>query len=119
MSVQKLPSLRQFKKFNWQGFFVPMLVVILVASLIAIVEVQHQVRHLETQVAQSLKKQVALHQEFGKLTLEKHHLTALARVEYLAKTQLNMTLEKSPELQNFQIIFLEKRNANDASESNH
>lgn len=119
MSVQKLPSLSQFKTLNWQGFFVPLLLVVLVASLIAIVEVQHQVRHLETQVAQSLKKQVALHQEFGKLTLEKHHLTALARVEYLAKTQLNMTLKKSPELQNFQIIFLEKWDVNDESESTH
>lgn len=119
MSVQKLPSLRQFKPISWQGFFAPILLLLLAVSMIAIVEVQHQVRHLETQVAQSLKKQVELHQELGKLTLEKHHLTALARVEYIAKTQLNMTLEKSPDLQNFQTIFLEKRNANDVQESNY
>lgn len=119
MSDQKLPSLSQFKSLNWKGFFVPLILVVLVASAVAIIEVQHQIRHLETQVAQALKKQVTLRQEFGKLTLEKHHLTALARVEYLAKTQLNMTLKKSPELHNFQVIFLEKWDANDESESTH
>ncbi|PIQ06161.1 MAG: cell division protein FtsL [Piscirickettsiaceae bacterium CG_4_9_14_3_um_filter_43_564] len=119
MAVQKLPSLRPFKTIHWQGFFALFLLSVLVISMIAIVEVQHQVRHLETQVAQSLKKQVTLHQELGRLTLEKHHLTALARVEYLAKTQLNMTLEKSPKRQNFQIIFLEKNNATDEPESTH
>lgn len=119
MAVQKLPSLRQFKTINWQGFFALFLLGVLVTSLIAIIEVQHQVRHLETQVAQSLKKQVALRQEFGKLTLEKHHLTALARVEYIAKNQLKMTLEKSPQFDNFQIIFLEKRNAIDEPASHH
>lgn len=118
MVVQKLPKLSQFNQFNWQGFFALCLLVLVFISLISIILIQHQVRHLETQYANALKQEVILNEEHGKLTLEKHHLTALARVEHIARTQLNMTLDKTPENLNSQTIILEKLDAPSAESEN-
>lgn len=108
MVSQKLPSSSRFTSWNWRGFFALLLLFMTFLSFIAIIQVQHQIRHLETRYAAALQKQVVLQEELGKLKLEKHHLTALARVEEVARTQLNMTLEKSSRLNNVQTIVLEK-----------
>ncbi len=118
MVSQKLPSLGQLSSVNWRGLLALLLLVIVLISLIAIILVQHQVRHLETQYARALKQEVALHEEHGKLMLEKHHLTALARVEHIARTELKMTLDKTPENHNAQTIILEKKDAPAVERSN-
>lgn len=106
MAVQLLPGSRQFDLFNWRRILALLLLVIICSLLILIVQLEHQVRHLETRYAKALQTEVDLHQEFGKLTLELHHLTALARVEDIASSQLNMTLDKSSKKQNLQTIYL-------------
>ena len=73
----------------------------------AISKVEHQVRALETQYYQALKQALKANEESGRLRLEREHLMAPARVEYIAKTQLNMTLDKS----NYQTIYLIEKNA--------
>lgn len=105
MLRNKLPSPNRFY-LNRSGVFALVLLGFVALSLIAIIQLQHHIRHLETQYAQSLKKEVSLKEEWGKLKLEKHHLTALARVEELARQQLGMTLEKSPKQNNAQTIYL-------------
>lgn len=106
MMMQSLPSSSQLKLFSWPRTIALLLLGFICFLLILIVQVQHQVRHLETHYAKALQKEVDLHQEFGKLTLELHHLTALARVEEIAVTQLHMTIDKTPEHNNIQTIFL-------------
>lgn len=105
--MQSLPYSRQFKLFNWSRMIALALLGFICLFLILIVQVQHQVRHLETRYAKALQAEVDLHEEFGKLTLEQHHLTALARVEDIAHSQLNMTIDKSLQNNNVQIIYLE------------
>ncbi|GEM_PF-6160823 len=90
-------------KFNkWRGLFLFILLLFVLASLIAISKVEHQVRALETQYYQVLKQALKANEESGRLRLEKEHLTAPARVEYIAKTQLDMTRDKS----NYQTIYI-------------
>jgi len=90
-------------KFNkWRGLFLFILWLILLVSLVAIVKVEHQVRGLETQYYQVLKEALKANEESGRLRLEKEHLTAPARVEYIAKTEMNMTRDKS----NYQTIYI-------------
>jgi cell division protein FtsL len=89
--------------FNkWRGLFLFILVLFLLASLVAISKVEHQIRALETQYYQVLKQALKANEESGRLQLEKEHLTAPARVEYVAKTELNMTRDKS----NYQTIYV-------------
>ena len=89
---------------KWRGLFLFILLVFVIASLIAISLVQHQVRSLESQYYQALKQALKANEEWGRLRLEKEHLTAPARIEYIAKTKLNMTLDKS----NYQVIYVTK-----------
>jgi len=84
----------------------PLLILLTFTIFVVIVQVQHQIRHTQTMYAESLKEQVSLQEHWRKLTLEKHHLTALARVENLAKKKLEMAFKSE---QNFQTIFLEKK----------
>lgn len=112
MVPQKLPYSSWFSSVNWRGFFALILLLVIFLSFIVIIQLQHQIRHLETQYAKALQQEVALQEELGKLKLEKHHLSALARVEDLARTELHMSLEKSTKLDYFQTIILE--NAEDA-----
>lgn len=93
-------------KNGWYGGFALILLGVISLSLVAIVQLQHQIRHLETQYASALQNQLKLKEEWGKLKLEKHHLTALARVEDIARNQLKMTLEKHPDQQNSHTIYL-------------
>ena len=75
-------------------------------SLLAIINVQHEIRHIETDYYLALKNKIEAKEEWGRLTLEKMHLSAPARVEQIAQSKLNMTMEKSVELGNLQTIYL-------------
>ena len=81
---------------------------IVLLSLLAIIQVQHQIRHTETDYYAALKKKIQAKEEWGRLSLEKMHLSAPARVEQIAQTKLNMTMEKSAELKNLQTIYLKE-----------
>lgn len=106
--MKNLPKPTHLKTFKWRGLFLFGLVVFVIASLFAITRVQHDIRSLESQYYQALKGSLKAHEEWGRLRLEKEHLTATARVEMIAKTQLNMTLNKL----NYQTIFLQKTGSN-------
>ena len=88
--------------FKWRGLFLFILIALVVISLVAITRIQHEVRYLETQYYLSLKQSLTAKEEWGRLRLELEHLTAPAKVEQIAKTQLNMTSDKS----NYQIIYI-------------
>lgn len=75
-------------------------------TFLAIILIQHQIRHLETRFAQTLQKETVLKEDWGKLNLELHHLTALARVEKIAKERLNLQLPKPSELESELTIYL-------------
>ncbi|MCF6346011.1 MAG: cell division protein FtsL [Thiomicrorhabdus sp.] len=100
--LKESPKPTHLKVNKWRGLFLFILVLLVVGSLVAISNVEHQVRALESQYYQSLKQALKANEEWGKLRLEKEHLTAPARVEHIAKTELNMTLDKS----NYQTIYL-------------
>ncbi len=87
-------------------FLLGMLGIVLI-SMLAIVVIQHEIRNLETDYAKSLKIQNQQREEWGRLSLEKHHLSAPARVEQVAREKLNMTIESSREANNRHVIRLE------------
>lgn len=82
---------------------------VLLASSIGVISVQHKVRALESQYYQALRQSLEANEEWGRLRLEKEHLTSPARVEQIAKTQLNMTSDKS----NYQLIYIAEPSANE------
>jgi len=100
--LKKIPKPTHLRDFKWRGLFLFILLMFVLGSLVAITQVQHQVRYLETQYYQALKQSLKANEEWGRLRLEKEHLTAPARVERIARSQLNMTLDKS----NYQTIYL-------------
>lgn len=102
--LTRFPKPTHLNAFKWRGLFLFILIVLVLASLIGVVRVQHEIRHLETQYYHSLKEALTAHEEWGRLQLEKKYLTAPARVEQIARTQLNMTSDKS----NFQTLYLYK-----------
>ncbi|BBP42904.1 cell division protein FtsL [Thiosulfativibrio zosterae] len=73
--------------------------------LLAVVQVQHQVRLLETKYSDKLMQQKNLQEEWGRLSLERNHLTAPARVEHLATQKLGMHLISNSDNQ-AQVIFI-------------
>lgn len=75
-------------------------------TFLSIILIQHQIRHLETHFAQTLQREAELKEEWGKLTLELHHLTALARVETLAKEHLHLVLPQPSEVDSELTIYL-------------
>jgi cell division protein FtsL len=77
--------------FSRKRFFALLFLVLICIISLLIIQIQHKVRHLETQYSKSLLTRVDLQEEKGKLLLEKYHLTALARVESIAKQQLQMS----------------------------
>lgn len=87
------------------GFFAFILLGISLILLLAIVQVQHQVRLLETKYSEQLMQQKNLQEEWGRLSLERNHLTAPARVEHLATQKLGMHLTSHPDNQT-QVIFI-------------
>jgi len=95
-------SWRRLFLFGWL-VFLSLLVLLLALVNVAL---QHQVRHLETDYYLALKEQQRLRTEWGRLMLEYSHLTARSRIQQVAQTQLQLKLEKNPNLQNLQIIYL-------------
>lgn len=104
--MQVFPNWLRGGQMRLTKLLAPLLILFTFAIFVVIVQVQHQIRHTQTMYAESLKEQVSLQEHWRKLTLEKHHLTALARVENLAKKKLEMAFKSE---QNFQTIFLEKK----------
>ncbi len=102
--LSRFPKPTHLNAFKWRGLFLFILIALVLASLVGVVRVQHEIRHLETQYYQSLKSALTAHEEWGRLQLERKYLTAPARVEQVARTQLNMTSDKS----NFQTLYLYK-----------
>lgn len=94
----------QLMKINWAGLFAFLLLSLLAIILVLIVLVQHKVRHLETSYYQGLQTQAKLDEEWGRLMLEKSHLSSPARVERVARDTLQMTVP-----QNQQVIILQSR----------
>ena len=100
--LSRFPKPTHLNTFKWRGLFLFILILLVLASLVGVVRVQHEIRHLETQYYLSLKEALTEHEEWGRLQLERKYLTAPARVEQVARTQLNMTSDKS----NFQTLYL-------------
>lgn len=100
--LKRFPKPTHLKDFKWRGLFLFILIMLVIVSLVAIVSVQHNIRTLEAQYYHSLKQSLNAAEESGRLRLEKEHLTAPARVDQIARNQLNMTSDKS----NFEIIYL-------------
>lgn len=88
--------------FKWRGLFLLFLLVLVLVSMVAIVQVQHQIRVLENQYYQSLRASMHTKDEWGRLMLEKTHLTSPARVEQIARSKLGMTTSKA----NYQTVYL-------------
>ncbi|MDR9499277.1 MAG: cell division protein FtsL [Hydrogenovibrio sp.] len=86
----RLPGFVSLTRFSGRGLLVGGLSAVVLVSALAVVLVQHHVRHLETRLAQAIVQEQALIHDRGRLVLEKHHLTALARVERKAKTELQL-----------------------------
>ncbi|MDG6774016.1 cell division protein FtsL [Thiomicrorhabdus sp. ZW0627] len=107
--LRRFPKPTHLKVFKWRGFFLFGLVISVLITLVAIILVQHQIRHTETQYYMALQKNIQAKEEWGRLMLEKMHLSAPARIEQIAQTKLNMVLEKSTESHNLQTIYLQEQ----------
>ncbi len=98
----RFPRPAHLNTFKWRGLFLFVLLALVLASLVGIVRVQHEIRSLENQYYVSLKEALSAQEEWGRLQLEKNYLTSPARVEQVARTQLKMTSNKS----NYQTLYL-------------
>lgn len=87
---QRLPKPSQPTRLSWSGLFAFLLLSLLAAILVVVVLLQHHIRHLETSYYESLMLQKQLDEEWGRLMLEKTHLSSPSRVERVAREQLNM-----------------------------
>ena len=104
--LKRFPKPTHVLSVTWRGFFVFSLFFIVLVSLFSIVKVQHQIRHIETDYYLALKNKIQAQEEWGRLTLEKMHLSAPARVEQIARAKLDMTMDKSVKQGNLQTIYL-------------
>lgn len=102
LSAIKKPT--RLIKISRAGLFAFLLLMFLVVSLVAIVLVQHQVRHLETESYFLNQQKNKLEQQWGQLLLEKDHLSALGRVDRIAKEELDMVIPDEQE-----VIWLEAK----------
>ncbi len=98
----RFPKPTHLNAFKWRGFFLFILSVLALVSLLAIVQVQHEIRHLESRYYHSMQQSLVAKEEWGRLMLEQRHLTSPMMVEKVAKEQLGMTLNKD----NFQYLYL-------------
>ncbi len=99
----RFPEPASLKQFKLGGFFLFLLAVLTLVSLLAIVHVQHDIRYYESRYYQSMQQTLVAKEEWGRLMLEKKHLTSPVMVEKVARQQLNMTLDKT----NFEYVYLE------------
>lgn len=112
MAVQSTPKLNQTSLFGWNRIVALLLIGVCCILIVVIIQLQHGVRHLETQFSKSLSSRVDLQEEKGKLLLEKYHLTALAKVEEIAKETLSMA-RVTADFKNSQTIYLNRIEADD------
>lgn len=98
----RTPKPARLNSFKWSGFFLFILALISLLSLLAIVHIQHEIRHIESRYYQTMQQTLVAKEEWGRLMLEKEHLTSPVMVEKIASEQLDMTLNKS----NFEYIYL-------------
>jgi len=115
--LRRFPKPTHLMVIKWRGFFLFSLIIIVLMSLLAIIKVQHEIRHIETDYYLALQNKIQAREEWGRLTLEKMHLSAPARVEQIAQSKLNMTLEKSVEKGNLQTIYLKNSDKVDSSQT--
>lgn len=94
---------------KWRGFFLFSLLLVVLLCLLAIIKVQHEIRYIETDYYLALQKKITADEEWGRLRLEKMHLSSPARVEQIAQAKLNMTMKKSTERNNLQTIYLHEQ----------
>lgn len=87
------------------GFFAFLLLLLTLSLLLAIVQAQHEVRVLETRYSEKMIEIKSLQEEWGRLSLERNHLTAPARVEQLAIQKLGMKLVQ-PGQKSMPVIFI-------------
>lgn len=95
MSNQRFPEPARLKDFKRSGLFLFFLALLTIVSLLLIVQIQHEIRHLESRYYQTMQQTLVAKEDWGRLKLEQEHLTSPAMVEKVAKEQLNMTLDKS------------------------
>lgn len=114
--LKKLPFKPSQVSLSPSGFFAFILLLIILISLLGIVFVQHQIRHLETEYALQLQDRKNAQEEWGRLTLEKHHLSAPARVEQLARDKLNMSFDKHNQSDQRQTVKLYIDSSNSGNE---
>ena len=100
---RRFPEPTHLKAFKWRGFFLFLLSLIMLASLLGIVYVQHEIRHTESSYHAVMQQTLVAKEEWGRLMLEKEHLTAPAMVEKIAIEQLNMTIDN----EHFETVYLE------------
>ncbi len=100
---RRFPEPTHLKAFKWRGFFLFLLSLIMLASLLGIVYVQHEIRHTESRYHAVMQQTLVAKEEWGRLMLEKEHLTAPAMVEKIAIEQLNMTIDN----EHFETVYLE------------
>lgn len=80
----------QFRRLNWSGLFAFLLLTLIAVTWVLIVLMQHHIRHMETRYYEGLTQLNQLDEEWGRLMLEKNHLSSPGRVERVAKEQLHM-----------------------------
>lgn len=107
--LRRFPKPTHLNLFGWRGFFLFSLLLTILLTLLAIVQVQHEIRHTETAYYLALKKNIEAKEEWGRLMLEKTHLSSPARIEKIAQSKLNMVFEKSQKKHNLQIIYLQEK----------
>lgn len=76
--------------FGLSGLFAFVLVCVLAAMVGVTILLTHHIRHLETAVFNATQTKYALDEEWGRLMLEKGHLSSPGRVEAMARENLKM-----------------------------
>ena len=111
----RIPEPAHMNEFKWSGFFLFILALLTLASLLGIVKVQHEIRNVESGYYQTMQQTLVAKEEWGRLMLEKKHLTSPVMVEKVASEQLDMTLNKS----NFEYIYLQPKQVLNATQPSH
>jgi cell division protein FtsL len=82
-------------RFSPAGLFAFILLLILALTGLAQVWMQHHLRHLETAYYEQLQLKSKLTEDWGRLMLEKSHLSSPSRVERNAREELDMQLPQT------------------------
>ncbi len=92
--INRFPMPAHLIAFKWRGLFLFIFLAAILGSLIAIVKIQYEIRYLESQYYDVMQQALKAREEWGRLMLEKTHLTSSIRVEQIARSRLHMTSEK-------------------------